>query len=200
MKKPQIFFGLISLIICDQAFSNSRAVGILVKPPAATSIENIEYLIPATGSRAVVPPELIREFLSDGENLKESHVTDVTRNHREIWNRIIADSYEFLHAINAQGVLVDDNYKVFRWRLIAPNLMEISDYGPNLITFIYLSQPTHAVTIEGKSPKDFFLEQKRKKDRYKRERKQKEHEEQAKSQRTGMPRGLEPIESDRNGD
>lgn len=194
MKTRRLWLAFLSIVAFDQAFANSRSVDVLLDSPKATSIKNIEYRYPATGPRAVVPAELIREFLSDGVNLKVTHLGALTTKFPDIWNQVRTDYSEFLHVVSAEGVLVDDHYHVFRWRLICPNLLEVSDYGPNLITYLHLADPSHAVTIEGKSPKDYFLDIKRMKGQGEREQRQKGLDEEAEAKRTGIPRGLEPRE------
>ena len=194
MKTRKLLLAFLSIVAFDQAFANSRSVDVLLDSPKASSIKNIENRYPATGPQAVVPPELIREFLSDGVNLKVTHLGALSTMFPDIWNKVETEHSEFLDIVSAEGVLVDERYDVFRWRLICPNILEVSDYGPNLITYLHLSDPSHAVTIEGKSPKDYFLDMKRRKDQGEREQKQKRLDEEAESKRTGIPRGLEPIE------
>lgn len=179
-----------------QSIRASWDVSPLVDVPDGSEVKAIKMKWPSGGPRADFDPELIKEFLSDGKKLQLVAKERIRTTHPEIWEKIGKEVERFRFSyITVTGVFVDEDYMIFGWKFVSPNVLEVSNYVGTQFAYFYLENPKRPLTIQGETFAEFWENSNAEARRNMKERELSRAQEQKnqKDRESGLPDGLEPV-------
>lgn len=137
MHSKLLLVALLGLLCSNSTFGNSYPVVPFKNLPKPESIVKIETELPLAGRVVRLEHKALAVFLNDGRILPVLSLQALADDLPDLSKRINNDWLSRSHE-KSEGVLVDKDFVVYRWKLYCPQLLMLADFAGPRVAFIYL--------------------------------------------------------------